>query len=651
MKFKILALLLTTTIVASAQEKTYNYLPSNPELAVNFKASEITESISMDEMNSYAFVQMILKEMSNGKITKVQDLGISLENNIINFIEDKEYMMKFGFSFTLENKETFLQLDDLPNEMVEALSNGNEYIKESSWSSDITYFNLNNNVLNIVVIDMKYREPRNFVDSVFKANNWNRDGYSYNSEHLGSNDRYATPPPPASPEFEIVEEVVEAPAMEETVEMPEIVEEVPSDVWVEEIPAKTEVEAERHPAHLNHSEYLDSVKTTWANAELQNIKLAISNGQQPKAEIANFLQEDNEVNFYFSPGFIANEMKREFRGLSRETGIPQEVIQGYIEQIYNQELFTDLQISEDGYEINSTIKMNNFLADIYADMEFDKMDRKLVKYIPNSAPGYLALNANSYQAYKNLRDQQIAAFEATDDKVENSIALIWTALDQFIDVEAIYEAYPTEMVFAYNGFTNQEVRSVSYEYDENFNSTRTISTSTQNLPSFSLAIHSEDQNLTSKTFDFLAKHYQEYLTKVDDYYRLSLPTGPTFYFTINGEYLLASNDVAFVTTHKDGYGKDKLKCKTFRQVKRTKGVYAYADFKEIFLSIPSDVVGPRQYDMVAEFQQYMGVLELNSDFSNDLPSSTLKYTQVSGADNGLKAAANLVDAIFQKVSK
>src|SRR5690554_7964154 len=90
-----------------------------------------------------------------------------------------------------------------------------------------------------------------------------------------------------------------------------------------------------------------------------------------------------------------------------------------------------------------------------------KLNKKLLKYIPDYAQGFAIYNINSFGAYEQLKETYLPILDASEDGRELLGAAIWSTIDEFINMEAITSLYPPQLLMTYGGLKEVELNKVS----------------------------------------------------------------------------------------------------------------------------------------------------------------------------------------------
>lgn len=638
MKIKVLALALLSALGAKAQLQPTGYIPQDANIVYSINLPNILQKISVETLEEYKMFQDMAKEISRGKTTKISDFGIDQASSFNQFMSFTEKGLRTGFNIAIKDIEEFFRLvDGNSEEMIQDLTTKGFHI---DYNTILVY---NNGVLTFMYIELINPKVRDYCDSIYDANGWNK-GYYYDPYEYNS---YETEAVEEAVEME-VEEVYEEPENDAeyyAVPPPPVMEET-EEVYVEEV-----IE-EPHPVvptHPNYYDFKDSVREAWHLAELLSLHDKIKKGSPFSAEVLQKMDNGKDANFYMLQSFPVNAKFNKY--LAREIGLPREFVNQIMEMNQGQEFFMDVNFTENGYEISSEVKYAGLMAEVVDLIEFEKVDKKLLNYIPGNSVGYAILNNGGKETYEKIKSELIPRLEQEGNEAEKSMAYLWYALDNFMDMDAFYDAFPGELVFSYNGFTSQKVKTMSYEYDENFNAVATETEHYQMLPAFSLALHSEDPTFLRKTLEYLTNTFGDYISKVDNYYMIQTPGAPAVYISIEGEFILASNDIAYVTTYAKGYGKDGLAKAEKKSLKKVKGIYANFDYQAFAQGIPADLMGERAHAEMMQYTPYFGKMTLSQDFVKGKGTAKLTYEMQSEAPNGIYGALNLINLFYTNTAR
>ncbi|SFT64753.1 hypothetical protein SAMN05216474_1535 [Lishizhenia tianjinensis] len=631
MKIKILALALLSAIGVQAQVKSSGYIPQDANFVYKINTNNILKKVSLETLESYAFMQDIAKEISNRKTTQISALGLDFSQSFNQFVVMQGENAKMGFNFAIKDLEAFFTNTSLPKSVWIDLKDSGVAFHHSM------VYVLRDDILTMMSVQVDHSKVRDYSDSIFDANGWDKgyyyDSYSYDYDEEAVEEVYEVYEEPSiSEDYDLA-----VPPMEE----PEA--EMEAEISIEEEEEVAEVNYT--PKHPNFYDFQDSVRKAWKQVALSKAADEITSGVQFKGEALDFLNTEKDANLYLLQKLP--NMDHLLPMMARELNMPKDLLKKLLEMSEGNEVFSSFDFTDEGYAFTTTMHYNGIFENIANLVEYDKVEKKLLNYIPGNSKGYVLLNNNSYETYEAIKAELIPDLENSENPAENSVAYVWYALDNFMDMEAFYQAFPSELVFSYNGFTDQKVKRVRYTYDEDFNYTRTEEERMEKLPSFSLAMYTEDATFLEKTLNYLTSTFGEFIEKTDDYYIIHTPSMPNVYVRLQGEFILASNDIAHVTTHANGYGKeDGLAKAEIKTLKKVKGIYAKMDYGAVMQSIPAEMMGDRAHLEMMQYMPYMGVVTLTQMIEKGEAQLNLNYDMKSEAPNGMYGALNLIELFF-----
>lgn len=640
MKIKILALALLSAIGANAQLKTQGYIPQDVNFVYKINTGNLLKKISLETAEEYAFMQNIAQEISNGKTSRISELGLDETKSFTQFVKLDGLNTKVGFNFAIKDIDAFFNNTGFPKSLLINLKDSGV-----AFRNNMVYV-FQNNTLTLMMVQTDHRAIRSYCDSVYDANGWDK-GYYYDPYA-----DYEEVAPAEAYDGEITETYVEAPNLEEDViaiPKPKQEEPVAEEIITEEVEEEIS-EVIYVPEHPNYYDYQDSIRKAWSLAAQSKAVDEIKEGIKLNSGALEFLESEKDATFYFLQDY--QNMEKIIPMLAREINLPKDFLEAMLKLSEGNEFYASFDFTDEGFDINSTVQYNGFLADVTELIEYDKVDKKLLNYIPGTSKGYLLLNNNSYETYEAIKAQLLPELEESEGLGEKNVAYVWYTLDNFMDMEAFYQAFPSELVFSYNGFTEQKVQRVHYSYDENFNSIRSVEERLEKLPSFSLTMHTEDATFLEKTLKHLTVTFGEYIQKVENYYVIKTPSMPNVYVRLKGNYILASNDIAHITTYANGYGKENgLPKAEIKTLKKIKGVYAMLDYGALLKSFPLELTGERAQLEMMQYTPYLGKISLHQTIDKGEGKLILNYKMKSDAPNGIYGALNIIDIFYNNEIK
>src|SRR5699024_3899364 len=117
-------------------------------------------------------------------------------------------------------------------------------------------------------------------------------------------------------------------------------------------------------------------------------------------------------------------------------------------------------------QMDWNVRVSDELTEVMKGMSSKRIDKKLLRYIPENTSGVAVYNLDSYSAYEKMKEIYMPKLDKSEDPRALMASAIWSTIDEFIDMEAIASVYPPKMLFSYSGMKEVELTNTSYAYDE-----------------------------------------------------------------------------------------------------------------------------------------------------------------------------------------
>lgn len=407
-------------------------------------------------------------------------------------------------------------------------------------------------------------------------------------------------------------------------------------------------EASENPAIKNYYELRDSVQAVLQQEELirviDEIFVDNINLHNTDARFAAQLTHNAEGVFYLDNA----------RNLDKSQGLW--YFQTFLPNLYKdlQELYAgnvilgDLFLRDNQIDFEVEALYGPSLGSIYAEMNDARFDANVLKYIPATSPAYFTYNINLEQAYEQA--YQILLPLLSDEKNAQIAMNVLTLelLNEFIDKEALFDTYKGSMFGTFNGIKKIKTKKVVFSYDEETFAYQEQETEADaDMPIFTLGFSTARADIP----EMVLKHLGRLSSRVqhfENYWRIDnaiLDAAP-LYILNTGKLLIFTNDEELARFHSSGYGTLALTKKQSKLARKSGSMYGSVDITKTLNRFPTEVLTPRNAEIVNSLKRKSGHLELTSSETTEAHTTfKLSYRFESDESTG-KHLLDLVNSLY-----
>lgn len=407
-------------------------------------------------------------------------------------------------------------------------------------------------------------------------------------------------------------------------------------------------EASENPAIKNYYELRDSVQAVLQQEELTRVIDEIFveniNLHNTDARFAAQLTHNAEGVFYLDNA----------RNLDKSQGLW--YFQTFLPNLYKdlQELYAgnvilgDLFLRDNQIDFEVEALYGPSLGSIYAQLNNARFDPNVLKYIPATSPAYFTYNINLEQAYEQA--YQILLPLLSDEKNAQIAMNVLTLelLNEFIDKEALFDTYKGSMFGNFNGVKKIKTKKVVFSYDEETFAYQEQETEADaDMPIFTLGFstaRADIPEMVLKQLGRLSSRVQHF----ENYWRINnaiLDAAP-LYILNTGKLLIFTNDEELARFHSSGYGNLALTKKQSKLARQSGSMYGAIDITKTLDRFPTEVLTPRNAEIVNSLKRKSGHLELTSSETTEAHTTfKLSYRFESDESTG-KHLLDLVNSLY-----
>jgi hypothetical protein len=571
-------------------------IPDSVYFVMEVDLGKIIKSIPIEDINKFEVVKNNLSHLTDvtNDITDISQLGIDFNSKLIAFASERESHSSTTVIIPIQDRNTFIQFFDELDQMV--LKKNDPIVKDD--------FIIVVSENECVITSMKWKSMYFSIQArdLFEEKGWELPYNYYNMygyDYIDYDDVYYDEE--IYYEEEYAEDAVEGETVEEDLEIiiieteePDALE-APKEEYEEEYYENSD-EIEERKRGIHFQEVMDSIieieKKEYTKQHLAFLDNPTNNLISNDQIFEKISAEVSDAKIYYNPSVnpeINNELK--YLPFGR-----------FLYQEFNEfRQFAYLNFTPEGVQVDWKVKSSENLGKVFNKAASGKLNKNLLKYIPDYAQGFGIYNINSLGAYEQLKEIYLPILDASEDGKELLGAAIWSTIDEFLNMEAVTSIYPPQMLFTYGGLKEVQLSKVSYEYDEEtFQYTEVDTTYMEKIPMVTFVLANERAYLVEKYLKAIMKLEEGLIQKNDNYYTVlddPLRLGIPYYLAIKDDIILITNDENAVKNNLDGYDKKAFDRSVYKKAKNSKMFYAHLDLSQM----SSDIASLGLYNDTDEF--------------------------------------------------
>lgn len=625
MKKIVIGFSICTSILAFGQ-KAEDLIPQEAVSVFSINNISILKKVSMDELVKYEFMSEVQSEIfdgsTNGKTLK--DSGIDFDQKLNAFYGQNKSFEIAGFTFGIKDKEALFAVFDDFDKIESQIPGVESYINYSN------HLFIKGNAGIVLRIDPVNDRVSEITDSIWAARGYE---YIYNQYEEEIFDDYG------------IEEDYE---YEEGDEMESDYEGGTENIEESELAIEGE-ESENDLLNKTYWEMRDSITDALRNQfmleTMEDVFLHKLNliGKDPK--FAEQLQHTSDGIFYMDNS----------RNFSSASGLWQ--FQSLFPELFKdvQNLYTgnvllgDIVLKDNAIVIDFESNYGKELGSIYQKLSDTKFDKNVLKYIHKNNTGFFAYNINLKEAYRQAYDVIIPVLSEENDPRISSKVLMAELINDFVDIDAVFETYQGSMFGTFNGIKKVKTTRIEFFYDEEtFEYGEKEVESDEEMPVFTMGFTTKRGDIPAKVLKHLSKLTSRFKNEgnywvMEDAIFNSVP----MYIINKNDLLIFTNDEDLALNHAGGYGSNALSGKAVKKAKSSKFMYAHFDWGQALSNLPREMFNSKQNEILDSMRGKTGVLELTSTKpSNTKTEFHITYDFEGEYDNAGKYLLDLVNSVY-----
>lgn len=584
-------------------------IPKDAVTVFSINNISLLQKIAMDDLVTYEFMAEVHQELFDGSTSNktLKDAGLDFDQRLNLFYGKTNHFELTGFTFGVANKSQLFEVFDDFQTFKTDISGLEVYG---------TFFN------NLLIKDqqallIRIEPTMQYIDEVTDSI-W----YARGNEMP----------------FDFFEQASDA--QEETILEEEAYEDNPN--------ANLFPEATENPLVKNYYELRDSVQVMLQAAELNRVL------QEIFIEGQNLFDTDARLSAQIAHGAEGAFYLDNARNIDRAQGLW--YFQTVLPSLYHdlQELYAgnvilgDLFLRENHIDFEVEAQYGPSLGSIYSELNDAKFDASVLDYIPSTSPAYFTYNINLQKAYEQAYEVLLPLLSDEKNAQIAMNVLTLELLNEFINKDAIFDTYKGSMFGTFNGVKKVNTKKIIFTYDEEtFEYQETETETMTDMPIFTLGFSTSRPDIT----ELVLKHMSRLTSRVqhfDNYWRIDnaiLDAAP-LYIIQTDKLLILSNDEDLARFHSNGYGKASLNKKQRKAAKNSGFMYGKVDITQTLDRFPTEVLTPRNAEIVTSLKGKSGQLELTSTATNQSHTQFKLSYQFEGEETPGKHLLDLINSLY-----
>jgi hypothetical protein len=603
--FSILLSILTFSLFAQVSEQL---IPKDAVTVFSLNNIQLLQKVSLDDLVKYEFMAEVQQELFDGSTSgkTLKDSGMDFDQKLNVFYGKGDEYEVSGFTFGIKDKKKLFEVfDDF--EKAESPYPGTELY--------VSFFNnliIKGNSGLLIRVDPTMEKIDELTDSIW---------YARGNENPWMDDYYFD-------ETESVEEMGDETLYEEEIE---------EDGTVTRYYSADD----NNPNRKNYFELRDSVLTVYQSKYFYDVcdELFVKN--------YNLMQHDlrfTEQIAHASEGIFYLDNSRSLQKAQNlwyiQTMFPS--LYKDIKELYTGNVILgDLFLKESSVEFHIEARYGEALGTIYQKMNDTKFDNNTLKYIHKDNSAFFTYNVNLREAYEQAYKVIVPLLSDEKNLQVSYNLLLLELLNEYINKDALFSTYKGSMFGTFNGIKKIKTRKIEFVYDEEtFEYQEVEVEAEEDMPIFTVGFSTDRGDIPEKVLKHLSRLTSRFknMGTYWIYEEAVLDAAPLYMIHNNGLFIF-TNDMDLAVNHSDGYGKDAMKGKMRKKVKKSGFMYSSIDWGTTINKFPRDFFNAEQNEILDAMRGKTGTMELTStktttektnfklvyDFSGQTSDATGKY--------------------------
>lgn len=609
-------------------QKSDELIPKDAVTTFSINNINLLKKISMDDLVQYEFMSEVQSELFDGSTNDktLKDAGFDFNQRINAFFgQTKQYELS-GFTFGISDESTILQVFDDFDEIKSHIP-GVKILR-----SELNYLFIEGTSALIIRVDPNSNLVKEITDSIWFESGFgfyipDTDMMIFNQDEFGAEEDSFEQ---IIPKDEVLTEVLDSSEFM-GFDGFENLDDLNKNYW-----------DLRDSVRYEHQQlYIRQISTELFIDRVSLFSEFVDFRNQLSKNVDGIFYLDNSRNLSNNKGIW--QFQTVFPSLFSET-----------EELYEDNILTgELNIVKNEVIVDIQAKYGKKLGKIYSNLTKAKFQKDFLKYIHKDALAYFTYNANLKDAYSVSFDVIMDLIRGDEDQKVLSNVLYAEIINEFVDVDNVFELYQGSMFGSLNGYKKIKSTRIDYQYDEEtFEYSETEEEVEQDIPNVTFGIKTNKQDFLNRIARIFAKVEKSIVAKEGGYYEVPealLNTIPV-YFAIVNDIIVISVDENLFTTHLLGYAKSERVKNSKAQ--KSKFTYVKADLDQALAKLPKEVLSESQVQVVNALSNKSGNIELKTIKSNAKSTNfKLNYTLNENIENNGKYLLDLVNSLYILMKK
>jgi len=611
--YLLLVFLLPTLIFGQESEKM---IPRDAAITFSINNISLLKKISMDDLVQYDFMEEVQSELFNGSTNgkTLKDAGFDFNQRISAFLGQTEDYQISGFTFGFTDLNKILQVFDNFEEIESHIPNVKVY------RNVLNYMFVRGTSALIIRVEPSLMLIKSTADSI-----WRQGEYGFyipDDNNINSDSSYYDDD---SPYIEEDQPIDADSTLQDNSDEVENLDSIAENYW----------------------ELRDSIRYEFQQSFLQKIATELFvNGHSLYTDYPAFqAQLAKKVDGVF---YLDNS-----RNLESKRGVWQfqNIIPSLFSDtkaLYEGNVITgELNIVGNKVVANIDAKYSEKLGKMYYSMTHAKFQKNFGKYIYKDALAYFTYNVNLKDAYHTSFDEIMKLFANEDDAKIMTSVLYSEIINEFVDVDNIFDTYQGSMFGSLNGYKRIPTTEIVYQYDENtFDYTEKEVQKDQDIPNLTIGFKTEKPEFLQKIARILSKTRPEIIRHGDYYeYKNAILNSIPLYFAVVDDIVLFSDDENLFTTHLDGYAKSERM--NMKNAKKSKFTYINIDLDKALSKLPRELLNEKQNEILSTLLNKTGTIELKTtENTRENTKFQINYILNENIENNGKYLLDIINSLY-----
>lgn len=261
-----------------------------------------------------------------------------------------------------------------------------------------------------------------------------------------------------------------------------------------------------------------------------------------------------------------------------------------------QDALIDLIQDQHSLKLSGSVGVDPDMEKVFKSLYKNKFNKKFSQYIPENHLAYASVNISTEGYFQQLPKLISRWYAPLSGEYADVLNIAATVVEIGLDEKAIGKVMKGDNIFFLNDLHKVTKEYVTYEYDDDYNSTEVTKTKEEYAPNFLWMFSSEDQRIFRKTLDFAIKRKK--VTLEEGIYKIDATK------SIDPIYILFKKDIVFVGNNIEQLTAiHQNRFRTSKDTKVKKDIFAYPANMVVHMSAIPQVVNQLEIPVTAAWEQ------------------------------------------------